>query len=662
MTCYKNIGYGPTLTVDSNGTITSDTTVNVTIPATGKSRLSIVPVLAEDNVQISHYHYELKFESLIYSANQILVDMELEINRIKKILTTPGLRLNISPVGLGALPVINGVGGIPDLTGGPFLDNLEIAPIASNNAILISGIFRFDISHCSPYIFKNLVQYTSGIEYEVDEEGNINFIVETMYQSSIPISNALMVTLKTLGNEISKTTGKIFVGFKRKTKIAFTRDQRIARIRTELSEIPSDAAFAPYTKHIDFTDDMESTLMDQGEMAVGGFYKWLRTMSCTITLPQRVNKVWAYYVFRNLLIHRLKGTKSFIKDPVLPETILPSNQTTEQALADKKKSWYLLTKFKISNPLFSRTISFDVEYLYCMTLSGILAGNANIFATVRHNVAPKVAGDPPVPLDPVEYELKDPNDTADVDLSKEWEYWNSVDEKSLTGVYDYIDSGPIVYTQCAIDSSNLFPSKMSITSNKAAFNEQEPLKTSEKKLKALTGLYNEATKSWLSYSNKFQILQTNNNEQVDYIQDVTADTYQAQEANSPTAATTGFQINSESSGTDSYQKPSVVVFGTSTNRVRMRGYAVRVGFKIPCPAVITIDGLAVSRIGESKYEHQTLAVSTILSSSEADPDDNDVQMPIYLAMWDITYAINANVKHDDILNKIKSTGNPGIYA
>jgi hypothetical protein len=655
MTCYKNIGYGPTLTVDGNGTITSDPSVNVTIPATGKSKLTIVPVLAEDNVQISHYHYELRFESLIYSANQILVDMELEIKRIKTILTTPGLRLNISPVGLGALPVINGIGGIPDLTGGPFCDALEITPIASNNAILISGIFRFDISHCSPYIAKDLVQYTSGIEYQVDEEGNISFTVETMFQSRVPILDTTII--KTLGAEISRTAGKVFVGFKRKTKLAFTRDQRIARIRTELTEIPSDAAFAPLTKHIDFTDDMESTLADQGEFGVGGFYKWQRSMLCTITLPQRVNKIWAWYVFRNLFLHRLKGTKAFIKAPAGLDVVPTTGQAAEQAEDNKKKSWYLLTKFKISNPLFSRTISFEVEYLYTMTLSGVLNGSANIFATVRHNMVNNVDGAVPV------IDILDPNVTENKQLSLEWEYWNSWEDKSLTGIYDFLDTGPIVYAQCAIGSENTIPTKMGIRSTKDSFGEQDPTPGSENKLKETTGLYKEATKSWLSYSNKFEIIQSNNNEQVDYVQTVAAATYQAQETESPTAASVGFQLNSETSGNgDGYALPSTVTFGSTTNKVRMKGYAIRVGYKIPCPAVISVGGQPVSRIGESRYEHQTLAVSSVLGPALDGTNDETTNMPVYLAMWDVTYAVNTNVRYEDILSQIKSSGNPGIYT
>ena len=88
MTCYKNIGYGPSIVRDVDGVLAGDNLTNVVLPATGKSKLIVVPVLAEDNVQIAYYHYELQFESLIYSSNLVLADTELEIQRLKNILST----------------------------------------------------------------------------------------------------------------------------------------------------------------------------------------------------------------------------------------------------------------------------------------------------------------------------------------------------------------------------------------------------------------------------------------------------------------------------------------------------------------------------------------------------------------------------------------------
>jgi len=665
MTCYKNIVYGPDFTVDVNGVVTGSNTANVIIPATGKSKLNIVPVLAEDNVQVAYYRYTLTFESLIYSANAVLTDIELEIRRIETILSTPGLKLSIFPVGLGYLPVVNST-GFPDLTGGPFPEDISVTPIASNEGIIVSGTFRFDISHCSPYIDKQLVQYTSGIEYQIDEEGNISFTVDTTYQARSPITNKDVV--KNMGAEISKNVGKVFVGFKRKTKLSFSRDQRIARIKTELSEIRSDAAFAPYTKHIDFDDEIDGSLWGgEGLFDTGGFYKWQRSMSCTITLPQRTNKIWAWYVFRQLFVHRLKGIKSYNKANAEPDIVPTTNQVAEAATNAKKKAWYLLTHFRIKNPLFSRSITFELQYLMTMPLNDILANKCNIFTTVRHNIAPEFDDlDPPAEIPGSDLQIYDPNTTDNRDLTDEWDYWTRVESKLLTGMHDYVTSGPIVYAQCALSPSDPIPSKLSIGASVNKYGEQEPLPDSgTKNVKELTGVYNEPQKSWLKYDNDTQIIQTNNNEQVDYIQNTPLDNYQSAESQAPVAASQGFQINHETSGeADSFVLPETVVFGTATNKIRMKGHAVRVGHKIPCPALVSYNNSPVERIGTSRFSHKVIGTSSMLVIDPNDPEDPPVlvPIPIYLAMWDVTYAVNSNIRHTDILAKIKSSGSPAIYS
>lgn len=590
--------------------------------------------------------------------------MEDEIRRIRTILSTPSLRLSIFPVGLGRLPIVNSA-ALPDLTGGPFPENIKVSPVASNEAIMVSGSFRFDISHCSPYIARDLVQYNSGIEYAIDEEGNISFTVDTTFQSRTPIINKTYVNY--MGADISKQIGSVFAGFKRKTKLSFSRDQRIARIKTELREIPSDAAFAPRTKHIEFDDEIEGSLFGgDADFATGGFYKWQRNMTCTITLPHRLNKIWAWYVFRQLFLHRLKGIRAHAKANAKADVQPTPNQVAEVATDEKKKSWYLLTHFKIKNPLFSRSITFESQYLMAMTLSDILANKCNIFTTVRHNIAPEFDDqDPPQEVPNSDLFLYDPNATDNRDLSDEWDYWNRAEEKSLKGVYNYVNSGPITYAQCSISANEIIPSKMRINTSKDKFGEQEPPVSSERYFKEVTGMYNEPQKSWLKYDNATEIIQTNNNEQVDYIQNAPIENYQSLASTAPVSASQGFQINHEVSGAEDISAlPETVVFGTATNKIRMKGHAIRIGYQIPCPALVAYNGVAVERIGTARFSHKTLNTSAIILVE--DPDNplappQEVPMPMYLAMWDVTYAINQNIRTNDILGKILSSGSPSVY-
>jgi hypothetical protein len=126
MPCYGNVIYGPTADA-----VTPDPETNAIIPTTGKPSLTVRTIYAEDNVQVKYYEYVLTIDAIIYlgAAAPIATgtgDMEYEVARLRRILSTPGLQLKMSPVGLGTIPVINGTLGIantnytPDLTGGPF--------------------------------------------------------------------------------------------------------------------------------------------------------------------------------------------------------------------------------------------------------------------------------------------------------------------------------------------------------------------------------------------------------------------------------------------------------------------------------------------------------------------------------------------------------------
>jgi hypothetical protein len=95
--------------------------------------------------------------------------------------------------------------------------------------------------------------------------------------------------------------------------------------------------------------------------------------------------------------------------------------------------------------------------------------------------------------------------------------------------------------------------------------------------------------------------------------------------------------------------PSTVIDrGASQNLIRMKGHAIRAGFKIPIPFITTVAGKTVKRTGTPR-----------MSQKEIGTGDT----PVYLAMWDITYAVvGGDVNSTDLLNSIISTGSPAHYA
>ena len=660
MACYEPIVYGPTVDVVPLNPVT-----NAIIPVTGHPSLSMRPVYADDNVTVAYYAYELKFETIIYLPVAQLVDIDDEVRRLRNILSTPGLKLKLSPTGMGTFPIVNGTvvanNSSPDLTGGPRLQEISVEPFATNNAISVSGIISFDIVHCSPYIPRDLVQFNSELDMQIDDKGTISFKIFSTYQSRNPITNK--TAINDLSKHIRRDAGKMFQGMKKKTRVSYSRDQRTAHIEVSFTDPGSDAAFAPLTKHIEFTDSMESQLLAGDDLSSGGFYKWIRSFSGSITLPPRVPKIWAWYVFRQILIDRLRGVELIDKPKAANDTILTPNQTTD----GDKPSWYLPLKMKFVNQVYTRTFEFEFEYLFVMDLENILEDKANIFSTARHNISENEADNTWVWGDPNSSSYRRPR------ISDEWFVWEEHDNYDLNSFFKMESTGPIVVAQCAGTPSPPPPydSRLRVfaTRDSTPAVDQDPSSvedTSSSNVKAalrrVLGSNADARLSWLAYDNKISIIQKNENEHISFLQEVPKDYYQASTMG-PAASSRGFSIDHNVSNVDGgFDTPNTVTFGPSTYKIRMKGSALRVGYPIPTPAIVAAGGNAVTRSGESRYSHQMITQSNILNAIGTAPSQTDVRFPVYLAMWDVEYNVEAGIKATDILSTILTSGSPAHYA
>jgi hypothetical protein len=397
-------------------------------------------------------------------------------------------------------------------------------------------------------------------------------------------------------------------------------------------------------------------------MSAGGFYKWIRQFTGTITLPPRVNKIWAWYVFRQILIDRLRGVKLVNKEEAEIDTLSTTNQATD----GDKSAWYVPIKIRFTNQVYTRTFEFDFQYLFVMDLESIMAEKANLFSNARHNLSVDnlgrfVFGDP------------DASGYKQPKLSDEWFVWEEYDNYDLNGFFKMESTGPVVVAQCAGTPNPPPPydSRLRVYADRDTNNdlEKEP-STGEnasspgvrEAYRKVLGSNADARLSWLAYDNKISIIQKNENEHISFLQEVPKEYYQASTAG-PAASSQGFSIDHNVTNIDSaFEAPNTVTFGPSTYKVRMKGSALRVGYTIPTPAVVAVRGSPVTRSGESRYAHQMIAQSNILNEIGVASSQTSVKFPVYLAMWDIEYNVEAGVKGVDILQTILTSGSPGHYA
>jgi len=704
MTCYGNIIYGPSVDVIvANGL--PNLTTNVVLPTTGKPKLNITPTYADDGVTIMYYEYELTIDTLLYSVNSVTGDTETEVARIKKILGTPGLKLKFSPCGLGITPTVNGTVGVsgtdytPDLKGGPYPQEVGIEPDVTNEAIVIHWKVTTRITHCSSYISLDLIQYNSELDVDTDTDGNVNFTLFVTYQRSTPIPS--IAALTPLVNTLRANAGTSFQGMTRTKRTSLSRDQRIAYIRIVFKEIHSDNAFFPYTQNIEATDEIHSSLLG-GRYDGAGFATWARNISATITLPKRINKVWAWIIFRKILAERLRNLQQLTTDNAALFLEQPANQKTDAEIAKTQKNWYLLLSMKIVNPLYTRTMKFEFSYLICTDLRTLIsrtliAARVNsmktrggpydaakaLMVTANASAAAvrtlEAAGADKAAIEAAKLtaalDLKAAHTAmANVDagtLSSQWLAWDQTQTVFLNGQQAYESSGPITVQQCTHRVDNL-PAKTTFAAtymlDKEFDDDDSPMNESSSAVQKSsddispgsvsmyeeTGVYAgdkylDPTYTWLDYKNKFIIEERANNVQARYLQAVDSNYYMNNDPNGPTRSETRYRINNLADNPDSggLTYPRTINRGSSSYQIRMRGYAVRVGYPIECPIVDSVNGVAVTRTGLARFTCDPVVTG---------------QNPVYLAMWDVLYNVNGAMISSDLANSIATTGDPGYYS
>lgn len=624
--CYQNVVYGPTAEVTA-----PDPTTNVIIPTTGKPKLKIQTVYGDDGVQVAYYEYSLVIDTVIYDAVTVLSDIEAEAKRIATILKTPGYSLVFAPVGVGTYGAVVGPGSTNvtfpagtkmDIKGGPYPQSVTVEPIASNNAIYIAWEVMFRTTEC-PNLLPNLVQYNSELDFDVDDDGDLTFNLRVTYQTAVPVTD--ISTLNPLVNTLVATTGTSFQGMRRRKRTSQSRDQRTTLIHVEFRPIKSDNAFFRNTHNIEATDSIAADLLGSGPFGRAGFNAWTRRLTATITLPARVHKSYAWLVYLKIVADRFRNLHQIGKLANLPGNTPAAGQPN----AEKDKNFYILTKVSITEQIYSRSITFETDYLVVTDL-------ATIIKQTKIGERVNTLYDEPLPADPTTWVPKPLSDQW-----KDWQFNNARRAEELNGLFEYKVAGtPIVYNQCTGVGTfaKLGASALMALETESA----EDYKTLER--------YKNEKYSWLDYKNKFSFEEETRTVQISYLQPVASDTYVTTEADASDAANrsrTGMTLHGRKYPIVPSKPNKMIARGPSTYKVRMQGSSYRVGSPIDFPAVCKVGNELAIRTDNPQMSQTQIAVGDV---------------PVYFAEWDITYILNKDPYADDTYKAIVTSGDPAQYS
>lgn len=636
--CYQQVIYGPDVIENTETPDPLWTTRNVVIPLSSNHNLQTKFVYGDDEVQVLYQEHTLNVEAVIYKETfrGATDDMEAEVKRIRSILGTPGLQLKLYPVGLGAIDTI--ILTQPDAKGGPFPQDLSVQPIASNNAILIRWAVMFRTINCTSPATANLLQYNVEQDMNVDDDGNMEFTCHITYQTKNPITDPN--SIQSLSNLLVKRVDKSFQGMTKKKRTSLSRDQRILSVRLVYKEIESDNAFFPYTSNIQITDEIESELLGTNIYNGKGFSTWRRSIGGSIRLPARIHKMYAWVVFIKILRARFKKLYPFAKI----SDVLDVTKDAAQNDDAEDEFYYLPLRIKITNPIYSRELRFDITYMITSDLQNLF-NNTKIFARVNTQFTGAEEESEPLPL------------------STQWLTWQQSRNTNLNGLFQYtLDGTPIVYNQCTgtiTGTHQVGPNALLPQEYDTDWDGVEPSEEIDPESEAYDAAYPEhkydeedvvASKSWVKYDNEFELIEDTNSIHVGFLEQPSSNYYSTPAGQGALAdrVKVGMTLHGKNSNASQTYPNIVIERGHSNQMVRMYGHAIRAKYKIPIPYIVTIGGKVAKRIGTPRVSQKQVSTGDI---------------PIYLAKWDITYAIvGGDVYSNDILSTIVSTGAPGHYT
>lgn len=625
--CVTQVIYGPDVEAPIINTAT-----NVVLPLTGEYSLNTEVVYGDDDQQIAFYEHTLNVDIVLHlnyitSAN---TSVETEAARIRNILGRPGQQLKLNYVGVGEIATINV--SQPDVKGGPFPQSVFVEPLITNQAISVRWSVMFRTVECGA-LGPNLIQYNIEQAIDVDDDGDVSYILNHTYQTASPMN---IVDRQSLIDTLITTPGTVqFQGMRHTTQTNLSRDGRILAIRQVYKEIKSDSAFHPFVSNVQVEDKVSSSLLATKFQNGAGFKTWNRIISGSVSLPARVHKGYAWFVVLKIL--RARFTRLFITNKIA--NVIGLDPEPAPAVAEMEEDYYLPMAIEIVDVIYSRSIRFNCQYLVHTDLRNLIY-NAKLFTRVNTDW------------------VGEDEQSAPTTLTTQWQGWQNSRTKRIDGLFQYLDQNiPIVYNQCngefplpsikgSIESLPLNddpdwdggvpPSAGMDTAEDAANPEQYTGRTLTPEI------------SWVNYENDFEIIEETNVMPVSFLEEPSAGYYKDNSVAYNARTSIDNVLSGRNTATETQTYPSTVVArGASTFYIRMKGHAIRLGYKIPYPFVISV-------AGKSAVRYKARVAQTQAARGP---------VPVYLAKWDIIYIIpGGDIYTADIMNTIKTTGAPEVYS
>jgi len=608
---------------------------NVQFPINSQASLSMKTVYAQDSTTVKYYEYRMVVESVIYDPTETL-DPEAEIERIRSILKTPKLKLRISTVGLGDMPEIN-IDTV-DPINGPLPQEVAVAPFASNNAIWIKWEVVFATSTCPSYGVGVISNMTSRMTLDIDEDGDavLSSEGEIEFISQVP-QTANPTLLSIFDSPVAPATGYVNRGVTFKTTMHWEPNGRTVKYRSVASPIKSENSLFPGTRMIDITQEISSTLMSKNWTDGSGFYTWRNEFSGEINLPANIHRSYAWVVFLKIL-RQCNRRLTLINAGKLAAV----QEAQPAGAVDSTKAVMIPMRIKIKEPKYSRKLSFHMDYVIVCSLDRIIQASG-LFQRVN-----------------IDYPTNDSDvgTYTPVGLSAQWAAWQSTYNSQRNPIGYQHKTLPIIFS-CATGPSA--PTFYRTTQYTNEYNNDPDYSSSvtpttypESFIPVSVHDYGDERTpvppevSWMDFKQTYGVIENIGTFPINYLSPPNNSyffTSQAEADDYSRYSNSGWNLFSRtvSGGTPNPQSATrrIGTRGPSSYTIRMRGSALRLGYPIQMPTIVSVAGGQAVRTGKPKWIMRQASVSA--------------DYPVYEAAWEVDYLLTSELSND-ILSSLITNG------
>jgi hypothetical protein len=657
-------------------------------PPTYTTVLNVKPIMSGNGYSTKFIRHELTVNWVLpyemveparWNAGNSPPSVDTAVQQIRAILMQPRQTLIFTNQGLGDPDTQSGllstvVDSNNDQGGGPTPLDFKWKVLATQRCVEMSwtvafhldGCIRFDSTGASTSIRNNINEFSWSRTFDYDDSG-----LSTITTTGVVERSDYGISINRWRHIDEWRVAVAFKppeGFKRiSQKFQHDPTTRVMNFTLVDKEVASENAYPPLVVDMDLSHEMSSALTKGDKYAGIGYFSWNNTFSGNITLAPGVPPLYAYFLFHFYLRQRMNRVSSggiaFSTEKAKIE-----NENGEEKTEEVRT---LLTRISYKESLFTRTHTFKAEYWALYSRDKFIK-QSGLFLPL-YNYAQTAGGNHTYWYDttqsdyePWHVSFNRSSNNIDNKLSSQWLSYGFSEYNTSSNPYGYRQTSEdtfrfntLIYFPCdytgKLDPND--PLSPNIKQTEYTYLEaseiestvdEQPNKSNTDKDTSLFKFKLDPSISWIDYQANITVFENCNTIQVvrqSYDNNVKLGLQSFLGEGKPDKDSTTFTVNNgKASSADPPSGEVVSTFnGQSNTVVVLSGYAVRAGYPVPMPSILTYKNSPVYRAGQAMYSNR------IISKGE---------VPIYLATWSIPYYIDYS-KHADIFADLKVNGYSG---